>query len=95
VKHPVLQPYLVSVMWFLTSLVCCAQSIIQFGYPYTPDYVGDVPIVTFLFALCPWTLLSKGFNDLGLAAAGTNPGLDWGQRTRCREPSHIPPLCLR
>ena len=42
-----------------------------------------MPIVTFLFALCPWTLLSKGFNDLGLAAAGTNPGLDWGQRTRC------------
>jgi hypothetical protein len=31
----------------------------------------------------PWALLSKGFNDLGLAAAGTNPGLDWGQRTRC------------
>jgi ABC-type multidrug transport system ATPase subunit len=57
------------------------QSIIQFGYPFTPDYVGDVPIVTFLFALCPWALLSKGFNDLGLAAAGTNPGLDWGQRT--------------
>jgi hypothetical protein len=66
-------------------VACCVQSIIQFGYPFVPKYVGDVPIVTFLFALCPWALLSKGFNDLGLAAAGTNPGLDWGQRTRCRK----------
>lgn len=58
------------------------QSIIQFGYPFTPSYVGDIPFVTFLFSLCPWALLSKGFNDLGLAAAGTNPGLGWNQRTR-------------
>lgn len=77
-------------------MVCSSpsQSIIQFGYPFTPDYVGDVPIVTALFALCPWALLSKGFNDLGLAAAGTNPGLDWGQRTRWREACPPPPSLL-
>lgn len=68
-----------------THLMTCTsgpQTIVQFGYPFTPDYVGDIPIVTFLFALCPWALLSKGFNDLGLAASGTNPGLNWSERNR-------------
>ncbi len=33
-------------------------------------------------SLCPWSMLSKGFNDLGLAANGNNPGLRWGNRYR-------------
>ena len=36
-----------------------------------------------IFSLLPWSMLSKGFNDLGLAAGGTNPGIAWSQRYRC------------
>ncbi len=39
-----------------------------------------------IFSLLPWALLAKGFNDLGLAAGGTNQGIQWSDRTRYPEP---------
>ncbi len=64
-------------------MCCLLQTIIQFGYPYSPAFTGSKLIVGIVFALLPWALLSKGFTDLGLAASGSNPGLQWGQRDRC------------
>jgi len=56
------------------------QIIVIFGYPYTPDNISKYGIVTFLFSLAPWSMLSKAFNDLGLASQANNPGLRWGDR---------------
>lgn len=33
------------------------QVVIIFGYPYTPDYYGDVVVGTVLFTLLPWYVL--------------------------------------
>lgn len=30
------------------------QVVIIFGYPYTPDYYGDVVVGSVLFTLLPW-----------------------------------------
>lgn len=56
------------------------QTVVIFGFPFTPDYVKSIPIVTVIFALCPWALLSKAFQDLGTAATANEPGISWGNR---------------
>ena len=33
------------------------QVVIIFGYPYTPDYYGDVVVGSVLFTLLPWYAL--------------------------------------
>ena len=53
-----------------------------FNYPFTPQYIWSISVVTVLFALCPWSLLAKAFNDLGKASAQTSPGLSWSERFR-------------
>lgn len=68
--------------------------MVIFGFPFTPDLVGSIPIVTVIFALCPWALLSKAFNDLGNAAADGQPGLSWSNRARCEyAPEEPKPWC--
>ncbi|KAG2423312.1 hypothetical protein HXX76_015459 [Chlamydomonas incerta] len=58
------------------------QTVVLFGVPYTPDYYKTAgSAVTIIFSLLPWDLLAKGFQDLGAATVGTNPGLDWSDRT--------------
>ena len=69
--------HILSVLWRAT------QTVVIFGYPYTPKYVHDIPFVTFLFSLCPWALLSKAFQDLGNASAPGQPGISWSNRSRC------------
>jgi hypothetical protein len=44
------------------------QAIIAFGYPYTPEYIGSLPIVTAIFTLLPPDPLAKGSIDFGRAA---------------------------
>ncbi|KAK9805624.1 hypothetical protein WJX72_008643 [[Myrmecia] bisecta] len=56
------------------------QVVLLFGYPFTPSYVGDIPIVTVIFGLVPWSYLVKGVNDLGSASAEGQPGIRWGDR---------------
>ncbi|PNW72975.1 hypothetical protein CHLRE_14g613950v5 [Chlamydomonas reinhardtii] len=59
------------------------QTVVLFGVPYTPDYYKTAgSAVTIIFSLLPWDLLAKGFQDLGAATVGTNPGLDWTDRSR-------------
>ena len=58
------------------------QAVVIFGYPYTPAYYNTIPIGTALFALCPWTLLSKAILDLGHASAAGQAGISWPDRSR-------------
>ena len=48
-----------------------AQSVVAFGFPFTPENISSQIIVTIVFILCPWALLSKGSIDLGLATAAS------------------------
>lgn len=36
------------------------QVVIIFGYPYTPDYYGDVVVGTVIFTLLPWYVMCTG-----------------------------------
>ncbi len=56
--------------------------MVIFGYPYTPAYYHNIPLGTALFALCPWTLLSKAILDLGHASAEGQAGIGWADRSR-------------
>lgn len=57
------------------------QSVVAFGFPFTPENISSQIIVTILFILCPWALLSKGSIDLGLATAAANSrGIPWSDR---------------
>eukprot|EP00887_Chlorella_sp_A99_P004766 scaffold4.g4766.t1 len=57
------------------------QLVVAFGYPYDPDLIGKVPVLTVIFTLCPWVLLAKGSADLGLASADeTSLGISWTNR---------------
>ena len=55
------------------------QAIIAFGYPYTPEYIGSLPIVTAIFTLLPPDPLAKGSIDLGVAAE-EGRGISWSRR---------------
>lgn len=58
------------------------QSVIAFGYPYSPEYAGKTPVITAIFTLLPWSLLAKGAIDLGAATAnGNDVGISWAQRS--------------
>ena len=57
------------------------QTAIAFGFPYTPDNVDSVPIVTILFTLLPFALFSKGTADLGLSSqSSTDTGITFSRR---------------
>jgi hypothetical protein len=45
--------------------------------------MDNLPLGTALFALCPWTLLSKAVIDLGQASTEGQPGISWGNRFQC------------
>jgi hypothetical protein len=81
---------------FIIGWVC--QIAVIFGYPFTPQYLWSVSVITIIFLLLPWTLLAKAFNDLGNAAATPNPGITFGQRFRCRQAAGVlrarPLLCV-
>jgi len=55
------------------------QAAIAFSFPYTPDYIGSIPIVTAIFTLIPSNPLAKGTIDLG-AAAEEEKGISWPRR---------------
>ena len=59
------------------------QSVVVFGYPFTPADVESTPAAAAIFALMPWALLAKGAVDLG--AAGRAPagetGISWARRS--------------
>jgi ABC-type multidrug transport system ATPase subunit len=55
------------------------QAIIAFDYPYTPEYIGSIPIVTAIFTLIPPDPLAKGSIDLGRAAE-EGKGISWARR---------------
>jgi hypothetical protein len=59
------------------------QSVVVFGYPFTPADVESTPAAAIIFALMPWALLAKGAVDLG--AAGRAPegetGISWARRS--------------
>ena len=55
------------------------QAIVAFDYPYTPDYIGSLPIVTAIFTLLPPDPLAKGSIDLGRAAE-EGKGITWSRR---------------
>lgn len=53
------------------------QVVVQFGVPFTPEYVDDYDgALTIVFGMMPWTLLSKALGDLGSATAGDLQGLN-------------------
>ncbi len=56
------------------------QTAIAFDFPYSPDNVGSVPIITVIFTLLPFAPLSKGAVDLGAAAEATDGGITWSRR---------------
>ena len=57
--------------------------MVIFGYPFSPDLFGQIPIVTAIFALCPWDLYVKALSDLGKAVDQGYDGISWAQRDRC------------
>lgn len=57
------------------------QTAIVFGFPYSPDNIGSIPIVTVIFTLLPFAPLSKGAVDLGAAAEATDDGISWSRRS--------------
>ncbi|KAI7842323.1 hypothetical protein COHA_003963 [Chlorella ohadii] len=64
---------------FLIGWIC--QSVIVFGFPYTPDYIWDIPVVTVILTLLPWSPLAKACDDLGAATeTESSPGISWGNR---------------
>jgi hypothetical protein len=56
--------------------------VVIFGYPFTPDLVYSIPVVTVIFALCPWDLYVKALSDLGKAVDEGYAGISWAQRDR-------------
>jgi ABC-type multidrug transport system ATPase subunit len=56
------------------------QAAIAFDFPYTPDFVWSIPIVTVIFTLIPSNPLAKGSIDLGRAAE-EGYGISWSRRT--------------
>lgn len=48
--------------------------------PAAPDPAGTDSGLQGLFALFPWSMLSKGYQDFATAAAGLNPGISWDNR---------------
>lgn len=64
-----------------------AQTAVIFGYPFTPDNIGNIVPLTIIFLLMPWSTLVKGLQDLNLAAASTQTGgLAAGEAFRCGTP---------
>ena len=57
------------------------QAAINFDFPYTPDLIDSIPIVTVIFTLIPSNPLAKGTIDLGLAA-DTESGISWSRRNQ-------------
>lgn len=56
------------------------QGIVAFDFPYTPDRIGSIPIVTAVFTLIPSDPLAKGSIDLGRAAE-EGYGISWSRRS--------------
>jgi len=59
------------------------QAVVVFGVPYTPDFYMKDPLgkaLTIIFSIFPWSLLVKGFNDLGMATTQDYRGLAWDER---------------
>ena len=65
------------------GMPCRAVQGVKFGYPFTPPLVGQIPVVTVIFALCPWDLFVKALSDLSNAVEPGYNGISWGQRGRC------------
>lgn len=42
------------------------QSVVVFGFPYTPEYIWDIPVVTVILTLLPWSPLAKACGALGV-----------------------------
>ena len=61
--------------------ICCVQIINEFGFPYSPSYVGSDKWAIVVFSLFPWSLLVKAVQDLGNAVIPGNPGLQWSDRS--------------
>lgn len=53
------------------------QLVIIFGFPFKPSYRQ---IYQVLFALFPWSMLSKGLQDMATAAQGSSAGIVWAER---------------
>ncbi len=56
------------------------QGIVAFDFPYMPDTIGSIPIVTAVFTLIPSDPLAKGSIDLGRAAE-EGYGISWSRRS--------------
>jgi len=57
------------------------QTVVAAGYPYSPNNISSVPIMTFVFSIFPWSMLAKGSIDLGDASANDNdPGISWSNK---------------
>lgn len=56
------------------------QGIVAFDFPYTPDRIGSIPIVTAVFTLIPSDPLAKGSIDLGKASE-EGFGISWSRRS--------------
>lgn len=46
------------------------QSVVVFGFPYTPEYIWDIPVVTVILTLLPWSPLAKACGELGVGGKG-------------------------
>jgi ABC-type multidrug transport system ATPase subunit len=57
------------------------QTAIAFDFPYSPENISSVPIITVIFTLLPFAPLSKGAVDLGAASEATENGITWSRRS--------------
>lgn len=57
------------------------QTAIAFDFPYSPDNINSSTIITVIFTLLPFAILSKGAVDLGKAAEYSDSGITWSRRT--------------
>lgn len=72
----------------LQGWIC--QSVIVFGFPYTPDYIWDIPVVTVILTLLPWSPLAKA-----CGARGGGMKKRQGRRVCSAATSHRAAICCK
>ncbi|EFN57675.1 hypothetical protein CHLNCDRAFT_57211 [Chlorella variabilis] len=70
------------ILGFVVFLVgWIVQAVVVFGFPYVPDYINSVTVITVIFTLMPWAPLAKACVDLGAASEdSTSVGISWDNR---------------
>ncbi|KAL4859820.1 ABC transporter A family member 2 [Chlorella vulgaris] len=70
------------VVGFVVFLVgWIVQSVVVFGFPYTPDRIKSASVITVILTMMPWAPLAKAGVDLGAASEDSSSvGISWSNR---------------